>query len=290
LDAAEERAQPVFLFINYMDAHYPCLPPSPFDRMFPAKNEEFTDARFEDIWENTMLKNQPVPEEDLKHLISQYDGGIAYIDSQLAELVADLKQRDLYDNSLLIITSDHGEIFGDRNFITHGGMSVYQDQVSVPLLIKYPHQTTPATVDSNVSGIDLFPTILDVLGLPIPSSAQGESLLRLKQGEERPVFCESFPGGGPFRINPARFNLSHQAILQGSLKLIRHSDGKRELYDLSKDPEERMNLYKAGEEPSSELDARLSRWSRSLNKMSEGQEGQHDAETLERLKSLGYVQ
>jgi arylsulfatase A-like enzyme len=290
LEETKRNEQPLFLFVNYMDAHYPYLPPSPFDRMFPGNNEKFTDARFGTIWEKTMLRNQPVPREDQSHLISQYDGGIAYIDSRLAALVEHIKQRNLYDNSILIITSDHGEAFGERNLLDHGGMSVYQDQVSVPLLIKYPHQTTPEIVDANVSGVDLFPTILDVLGFAVPKSAQGQSLRRIKHGEERMVFCESFPGGRALKTNPARFSATHQAILKGPYKLIRHSDGKRELYDLSKDPGERVNLYKAGDEPGSELDDRLSRWSRSMNNTSNTPEGKYNSETLERLKSLGYVQ
>jgi arylsulfatase A-like enzyme len=282
--------QPLFLFVNYMDAHYPYLPPEPFDKMFPAKDEHFTDIRYGDIWENTILRNQAVPAADQMHLISQYDGGIAYIDFQLGKLIERLKKLKLYDDSLLIVTSDHGEYFGERNLLDHGGMSVYQDQVAVPLLIKYPGQTQSEIIDSNVSGVDLFPTVLDVLGFPIPKSAQGKSLAKLEAGEERTLFCESFPGGRALKTNPDRFKTTHQAILRGSFKLIRRSDGRRELYDLAKDPGERNNLYQNGHEPGADLDARLSRWSRSLAAASDKHDGKFDSETLERLKSLGYVQ
>jgi arylsulfatase A-like enzyme len=141
-----------------------------------------------------------------------------------------------------------------------------------------------------VSGIDLFPTVLDVLGLTVPKSAEGRSLAKLKAGQERSLFSESFPGGRALKTNPDRFNNTHQAILRGSLKLIRRSDGRRELYDLAEDPAERNNLYQYGQQPGVELDAQLSRWSRSLNAASGKPDGKFDSETLERLKSLGYVQ
>ncbi len=99
------------------------------------------------------------------------------MDWALGNLVDQLKQRGLDDNTLLIITADHGESFGERAMVGHA-LSVYQEMVHVPLLIKYPGKNIPEVVDNSVSLADLMPTILAVLGYPAPKNVQGRNLLR----------------------------------------------------------------------------------------------------------------
>jgi arylsulfatase A-like enzyme len=228
-----------------------------------------------------------VTQTEHEHLISQYDGEIAYLDFQLGRLLARLKELGLYDDCLLIITSDHGEALGERNLMTHA-TSVYQDQVHVPLIIKYPKVRKKAVVDELVSLVDLMPTVLDVLGYKVPAGVRGQSLLKPERLHGREVISESFATGSLRDLHP-RFRRAERAIFLGSFKFIWSTNGKRELYNLSRDPHEQKNLYKPDGPVSQQLEAKLDEWVKSVRPRP-GQPAKLDRETLDRLKSLGYIQ
>jgi arylsulfatase A-like enzyme len=179
-----------------------------------------------------------VTDRERKHYVSQYDGGIAYMDFCLGEFLRQLKERGLYENTLIIITGDHGEAFGERAVVGHG-RSVYQDEIRVPLIVKYPHARAKKVVEEPVSLVDLMPTILNVSGYSVPNGAQGRSLLR--RGTGRQLIGEGFILPGTARRAP-RFRETQEAIFSGTMKLIRWSGGREELYDLSKDPDELHDL------------------------------------------------
>ncbi|MDY7038859.1 MAG: sulfatase-like hydrolase/transferase, partial [Thermodesulfobacteriota bacterium] len=220
-------------------------------------------------------------------LVSQYDGAISYIDLHLAKLIAKIKKLGFYENSLIIITSDHGECFGERNLIEHP-VSVYQDQVHVLLIIKYPYTRKKGVEHEVVSLVDLMPTIMDVARLEIPDGVEGESLLTLSSGKSRTVISESFPYDWQLNLHP-RFQREERAIFSKQFKFINSTSGKRELYDLSDDPGEKVNLYKPDLAAANELGTELSRW---LTQESEvaSEPINLEKDTIDRLKSLGYVQ
>jgi arylsulfatase A-like enzyme len=287
LGKLKKEERPFFLFINYMDAHDPYLPPAPFDTLYPGKiHERFTTDRYNQIEKGVLKLEYKVAEKEYLHLISQYDGGIAYIDFHIGRLIGRLKEIGLYENSLIIITSDHGEAFGEKGLFQHG-VSAYQDQVHVPLLIKYPNSRERVVVDDTVSLCDLMPTILDVLGYEIPQGIDGQSLLRHDGSNPREVISESFPHG--YLVNwHTRFRRVERAIFWGQLKFIGSTAGKQELYDLSKDPDEKENLYETDKGASRDLEARLNQWLREVNEES-GSTQTLDKGALDRLKSLGYI-
>ena len=239
LDKLKHNGKQFFLFINYMDAHFPYIPPAPFDNLFPGKDEKFTAKRYESLYENVLKLKQKVTEKEYNHLVSQYDSEITYIDHNLGKLFSRLKELGLYDNSIIVITSDHGEIFGRRNLLQHG-LSVYQDQVSVPLIIRFSNSGTNTIVKENVSIVDIFPTILDELGYMYPSEISGISLKKLKSDNSREIITESYINGGHPNWHQ-RFNRTEHAIISGPLKFINSTAGKRELYDLLNDPNEEKN-------------------------------------------------
>jgi arylsulfatase A-like enzyme len=182
----------------------------------------------------------------------------------------------------LIITSDHGESFGERNIMGHG-LSVYQDEVHVPLIVKYPNSTAKQIVNHPVSLVDLMPTILNVLGYPIPKSIQGQSLL----GPAHDVVSESFMHPFVSRWNP-RFLQAEQAIFSGSTKFVESSSGAKELYDLSTDPNELHNLLPSAPEPA--LETKLVEFMQAAVRGGKFDSPQLGSKTLENLKSLGYLQ
>ena len=240
LRSATENGQPFFLFLNYMDAHVPYVPPVPFDRRYDGKDSSFRWVRLSQIHEEvTVQRVRPLRQSEFAHLTSQYDGAIAYLDDQVGRLFETLRDAGVYDNTLIIITADHGEAFGESCMLGHG-TSLYQHQIHVPLLIKFPHSVHCGRADAVVSSVDILPTILDVVGVPIPAGAEGRSLLRSPE-ESRWVTSESYRSRGPgFTSNDAR--PAELAIFFGSLKRIVGAGGGYELYDVATDPNEAVNL------------------------------------------------
>ncbi len=279
----KENPRKFFLFLNYMDAHGPYLPPARFATLFPGRDSRMIARHYPNMERQVLSEKRPISDRERRHLISQYDGGIAYMDSSIGTFLDQLKRRGLYDNTLLIITSDHGETFGERSMIGHG-LSVYQDQVHVPLIIKYPHSTSKEVIGDPVSLVDLMPTILDVLGYGVPKNIQGHSLLTRTPHD---AVSESFPHPFASRWNP-KYLQAEQAIFSGSMKFIESSTGEKELYNFSQDPNELHNLLPAGPGPA--LETKLTDFMQAAARGNKFQPPQVGSKTLENLKSLGYLQ
>jgi arylsulfatase A-like enzyme len=289
LDRAKKEGRAFFLFVNYMDAHRPYIPPHPFDTLYPGKDASVNTFPNDNLTREVVTLGRKVTEREKNHLISQYDGGIAYIDSNIGVLLTRLKELGLYENTLIIMTSDHGEAFGEKNLMEHG-ISVYQDQVSVPLIVKFPHSSEGGVVEQPVDSVDLMPTVLDVLGYAVPGNIEGVSLLKLGPGINRDVFSESYPN--TFLLSwDSRFHRVERAIFSGSYKFISSTKGKKELYDLSHDPNEKKNLYQGYPGVSEKLEKRLDHWVKSPGVESESASHAGPGEkALDRLKALGYIQ
>ena len=285
LEHAEQPDAPFFLFVNYMDAHFPYIPPAPFDGLFPGKAPGIM---LEDMEETSsrVVNGQSMPPREQAHRVSQYDAGIAYIDSNIGRLADWLKQRNLYDNTLFIVASDHGEAFGEKHLVLHGN-SAYQNLLHVALTIKYPKGTPTGIADEPVSLIDVLPTTLGSLGYQPPAGVQGRDL-RSPAARPRQIFSESFPC--PVVHPPeCRDGCMQRAVFSWPNKLITSSAGKSEYYDIGQDPNETRNLYAGRPESARELATDLNRWLKTTPALAAAQ-ANPDSETLHRLKSLGYVQ
>ena len=156
-----------------MEAHGPYLSQPPFYDLFAdASAPGFSELR--DKVDLIGLDSLTAPQQD--YLFPRYDGAIADVDDQRRRLVERLRSLGIYDDSLIIITSDHGEAFDEKGIVGHS-ISLYQHQVHVPLIIKFPQQRQGEIVDSFVSHVDLMPTVLDVLGIDPVGELQGRSLI-----------------------------------------------------------------------------------------------------------------
>jgi arylsulfatase A-like enzyme len=276
VDRARDTGKPFFLFLNYMDAHTPYLPPAPFDTRFPGKNPHFTYPEYLALQEEVLQGKRTVSPEVRRHLISQYDGGIAYIDAAIGNLVSELKRRGAFANTLFIVVGDHGEAFGERGLLEHAVASVDESQVHVPLIIRYPGANAPAVSDDLVSQVDIMPTVLGVLGYPVPAQVQGRSLLGPPPAQ-RFVLAEAFPQPLAPRLE--------RAIYTGRGKLVLSSSGDKKCFNLSQDPLEESNRYR----PGGRLEATLDDWIKKIPKQT-SDASPLDNGSLQRLKSLGYVQ
>ncbi|AGA25067.1 sulfatase [Singulisphaera acidiphila] len=245
--------RPFFAFLNYLDAHAPYLVPNKSAPHFgtvpstPAEYSVLVD------WDVTDKRN--VADRSVELARDAYDDCLAYLDSQLGHLFDELERRDLFANTMVIITSDHGEHFGEHPRLYSHAQSLYGPELDVPLLVVAP-QAVPAgrVVADPVSLRDLPATVVHWLGLSSQSPFPGQPLSRhwdhdlartLPQAE--PVFSESALGHKPaspkHAIPALRGPLS--AMLTDRHSYIR-TDGHRkhheELYDLTVDPEETTNL------------------------------------------------
>jgi arylsulfatase A-like enzyme len=176
LDQAAEAQAPFFLFVNYTDPHDPYIPPPPYDTLFEGRNQDLDAWDRWALYEALVDGNVHVTEEEKQHFTSQYDGAIAYLDSQIGRLLEELDKRGLFDNTMIIVTSDHGEALGDGGYLGHG-WTLHNHQVRVPLIIKYPGQRAGRASEINAGHVDLMPTVLDVVGIGLPGNLQGASLL-----------------------------------------------------------------------------------------------------------------
>ena len=186
LDLERPADRPFFVFLNYYDAHSPCVPPRgrhPAFGLYPAPRRQIESMKKAE----QARRERPDPSEEEQVRLDQqvnairqdgYESSIAYLDGQIGRLFDDLQSRGLLEDTLVIVTSDHGEHFQERGFSGHG-MSVYRREVHVPLLI-FPPRSVPVrrVVPEPVSLRDLPSTVVDLLGLGSPSPFPGRSLAR----------------------------------------------------------------------------------------------------------------
>ena len=250
--------EPFFLYIHYMEPHFPYRPPKPFDRAF--ESTPLDEALLERVrsWKSPrelgfILKDPDslISPKEMDALRVEYDGEIAYVDTQVGALVDALSTRKLLDRTLLIITADHGEHLGDHDLLDHK-FSVYENLIRVPLIIRYPdHQGAGTRIRRQVQNIDLVPSILKYAGLPsIPCN--GIPLPRQDAPDDRSVTAFSefsrpllFTDVIEEKFPMADYSFIDRALLSlrtDRYKLIWASDQRHELYDLSVDFGEQRNL------------------------------------------------
>jgi arylsulfatase A-like enzyme len=243
----EDRGpDPFFLFLNYVDTHNPYQTGNgrePIDPGFLAKGENRQSFFINKELRPHILKRvKPFPHEKVKLLTNQYDTAIRYLDAVLESLIGTLEEMELYDDTMIVITSDHGEFLGERDLIDHG-RDVYEGVLWVPLIIKYPGQRAGEVEDSLVTGADIphlilerFPKTIRKRTLPSFPNAPGQQLA---------IAEKYYVHGSNFRkaYERARFDQVRTAIYAGSYKYIHDSTGNHELYDLAEDPSESNNLY-----------------------------------------------
>lgn len=223
------------LFLNYMDVHSPRRPPAPFRDLYPGRLEEAGDVKAA-VRQGT----REISAALRRHFDSQYDGSIAYWDHHFGHLLASMRQRGLLDDTLFVITSDHGEYLGEHGLIEHE-IGVGDEMTHVPLIIRWPHTETTRVVDEPVQLTDLLPTVLDLLGLTSHPAVQGSSLPRQPRNggtpgsrpssaqETRPVYLQHYAEHRIARWFQGRFRFDQRALRLGDWTLVLSRDGRQRL-------------------------------------------------------------
>jgi len=227
--------RPFFAFANYFDAHGPFLPPPGFRGRFGGDSiQPYRDSDEIEIGALTGEMELPPLAERLA-MIDGYDESLLYLDSQLGWLFDELESRGILDDTLIIVTSDHGENWGEHGFMYHGH-SAYYEQIYVPLMVRYPPELEPERSARPVSLVHVPATVLDLLGLP--SLLPGQSL---RQPPTEPVLIEVYRRS----LVPASWPTSRgwvKALVTDRWHYIREESGREELYDIVADPQELHDL------------------------------------------------
>lgn len=267
--AARDTQRPFFLFLHYMEPHDPYF-------VHPYNGEAYARVA------------NPNPDPSLADKYrAAYDGAIKFLDDELAKLFAELQKQGVYDESLVVLTADHGEEFHEHGGWWHG-TTLYDEQLAVPLLIKGPKGGASGIVNDHVvSSLDIAPTIIATAGIAVPKSMAGKALgLGADAAAPRDhSFAESELEGN-----------SLQAYRSGGMKVIHANAGnprglpEHQLFDVGSDPGEQKDLISTQTEVANKLTADMSTVQSHAESIAVQSTGTSiDAASEERLRALGYV-
>jgi len=291
-----DRRKPFFLWVHYIDPHWPYSPPKPFRDRF--QGDPFFDrsvripvARGKARQEMMGMGEGQVVDghDDLAFYVARYDAEIAYTDAEIGKLLAALRAKGLMGKTLTVLTADHGESLGDHHYFFDHGRFGFQTCLRVPLIVHYPGVVKPRVDRDPVELIDLAPTLLQAAGARLAGGRwkQGRSLARRLRG--LPPLAEAMPGAVPASTSaePApphpglAFSEAGYELDDHWMKIVRDrrfkliyaqmlpdqrwtgGDGVRfVLYDLERDPGETRNVAAEHPRDLERLERALSRWDR----------------------------
>jgi arylsulfatase A-like enzyme len=283
--AAERRAgAPFFCFVNYMETHERYTPPYPYNRRFLEPG--VSRWRAASLGTKTDILSSPPSQRatDLGVVRSLYDGALAYLDLRVGELVESLDTLGVADETVVVVTSDHGDSLGEHDHLGHR-VSLYEPLVRVPLVVRHPRLVAAGhRATDPVQLGDLFPTLLELAGDSTTEATAGgfRSLLSTDAPRTSTVAENTTP--------KALGSVEQRMLRRDPYKLIVAGSGTTELYDLEQDPGEERDL--SGDRPDlvATMSAELDEWqARVAGKRIETREADFDDETLRRLQGLGYV-
>lgn len=276
-----------FLFVNYIDTHRPY---NTTPRAGLLDKPVVRDKNLIKVFKERVLSGkEPTAGELTGQVIDQYDTAIANVDEQIGVLLDELAAVDLYDNTMIVLTSDHGEFFGEHGLVTHS-KDVYEEVLWIPLIIKTPGQRAGRVSEALITSTDIPSLVLSEL--PHRVAERYRSVFPDVPGNHL-VIAESYFTHFRDLCDDqwgSRFRRVRRAVYDWPYKYIHSSDGKNELYHLVEDPTEANNLI----EQQREVADRLARALVSLESRRPPWEGEVDISPLtdeerERLRSLGYV-
>lgn len=298
--------KPFFLYIDLMDTHMPYKPGKKFMKKFGLDNADPSEITFlQDKFQQYRAKPESLNESRLDLLNRLYDASVATVDKRLRPLFRFISSKKLRENTVVIITSDHGECLGEHGLLGHW-FSLHDTLLKVPLIISWPSRLKPARISQQVQQRDLFYTILDLTGHSGDESRNNEVLKNsylcaIERGGQfnKYAFAEhAYPKMNLEHVrkynpsfNDQKFVCKKQAIRSDQYKYIWYGSGSEELFDLKKDPDETENIINDRPQEAAVLRKKLEDIRLGFKKLeiSAEQEVNFNAEVEKRLKDLGYL-
>jgi arylsulfatase A-like enzyme len=282
LDTVEE---PFFLYAHYMEPHGPYRPPERYTKHFAGEYEgHIFIKRGNPVPIGRMLySNGPhydITDRDIQHLVDLYDDEIRYFDGVFRRLIKNLDDRGLLDRTLIVISSDHGEMFLEHGHIKHC-RGVWDTVTRVPLIFRFPGIEGGKRFDNAVQNLDIVPTILDYLDVDTEAyDFEGTSLLPVLEGKE------------PERHFAFADQLEYRSADDGRFHLIFNGeDGTATLFDLCEDPAEQLDLFRPDHPEAIRLSEALNGWLTDTGQLMRFDEELAAARAKEaELRALGYLE
>jgi arylsulfatase A-like enzyme len=272
IESQRTDGKPFLLFVSYMTPHDPWTPPGKYATMYKPEDIDLPvnfmprpmngpkPFRYYTDWHGTNLRDEqqmtPFPRtpEGVRDVRRRYYGTITHDDEQTGRILDKLDEKNLTKDTLVIFLADHGISLGAHGI--SGKQTMYEEGIRLPLIVRYPRLKRSRAKNAGLASlIDIFPTICDAAGVPIPESVEGKSLLDLYEDKGRWDRDRTFASF----VSPKRHRLNIRCIRTERYKLVHHlTTNEIELYDLEKDPYELTNL------------AGLSKFETLQNQLSEG--------------------
>jgi arylsulfatase A-like enzyme len=279
-----------FLILDWIiDPHVPYLPADKFRSKIKVNLSKL--PKREILYESAQGIQYDYTEEEKKYIVDLYKAEIESVDERIGFVIKMLGHKNLLDNTYIVFTSDHGELFGEHDFYGHAKY-YYEDLLKVPLIISGPGLQKGKKIKSRVTNLNMIPTIKDLLNVDYEDVMQGQSFMDLLIGKDKK--------DGHLYFDDVRKHTQIDAIIENNFKLICLEGQKFELYDLTNDPEEEQNLTSSRPElvefmyekileirKNNELKRKenMAALTDDIDKRSE----EEKKALLQRLKSLGYL-
>ena len=276
----KHRKKKFFMLLHYFDPHYTYInhePSTSYLGKFTSRDISYL---------RDLIRKNKYTKQDIDYLKDNYRSEIVFTDFFIGKVIDELKSINIYDNTLIVFTADHGEEFVEKGWLGHS-TTVYNEQIKIPMLFKLPatRQSLKTPLKNLfVSNIDIAPSVLSVLGLPSPPQFQGSDFFSEKS-EERFVFSEVIQREyGEFK--------DKACVISNGWKMIYNFVTKQyELYNLEEDTGESQNVLGSNDDIERSLKMKLAKWS-NINRIKPKQPKTRKALTdqeKEKLKSLGYI-
>ncbi len=311
-----DRSRPFFLWVHYLDPHFPYVPPADWQDRFqgddqydPSRKIAITQERRNRQLGGISILQQLSGQDEHDFYVARYDAEIAYTDHELGELLDFLRQEGLLDKTLTVVTSDHGESLGEHNYFFDHGRFSFQTCLRVPLIFHYPGALEPRVDDRPVELIDLAPTLLEAAGVDLEDGLwmQGRSLtprllgLDEPEGEAAPFYSHSEAGYATKKrwqkiVRDERYKLIYAPYESDQRWIGGRKGAYFALFDLVEDPAETTNLADREPEIIQRLSDELKRWWKPdqidvmVDEPVRDETREMDEATRRQLKALGYLQ
>lgn len=301
----------LFLFLNLFEPHWSYEIHEPFfsDFITPSQKAAIPDLGKVDALRQyrknivyDSVKFEQLNEAGYAYHRAAYDSEIAYVDYQFGYYYEGVRDAKLLDQTLLIVTADHGEFLGEHNSLGHPAI-LFDPVLRIPLMIRYPQMIAPSVIDDYVSNVDIFPTTLSLMGYSelIPDDVEGINILDSREEGNRLILSENlWPTiwiDKDEKIESADFEGACYALRNGSYKLILNSDSlffksfpqDTLLLNINADPMEMQDIHSVHQKITDSLALQLNEWVDRI-KVYPSDDFDISPEMLETLKALGYIQ
>ncbi len=295
--------KPFYMFLQALEPNFAYKPPKRFKEKFVKKTSEETNKMMDIIFSDYNLHNVKkvqLSSDDLDHLYNLHAAELAYLDHKLEQIFTLLREKGQFDNTIIVITTDHGEAFGEHGVFGHQFL-LTNSLLHVPLIFHYPGQVPSGKrISSLVQTSDIFPTIIDMVGLKteIKNECMGVSLSSFEEQKYRDfAFAEYDSPVAKLKsfekyehIDVSNYDRDLKMIQDLDWKYIWSSDNHCELFNLKEDYEEQNNLINANTSKAHEMEQKLFQWVEKYQVTNfDDDKDDEDQEILDSLRKLGYI-